>query len=82
MFAKLPMRGSIMSVYNSVTFEKEHDILHPEGVHGTCVGRAGSLLLTYGYRTTKIWNLSTGKCVKMAASPEGYIQPTSIVSSV
>ncbi|KAK1764260.1 YVTN repeat-like/Quino protein amine dehydrogenase [Phialemonium atrogriseum] len=66
-------------VYNSVTWEEERRIAHPERVSRIRVDAAGATLVSYGYKTTKLWSLSSGECVKTVANPAGRPRPHSIV---
>lgn len=51
-------------LYDSVLFEETaaSPIKHGERLYRLKINGAGTLLATYGYRTTKIWEVSTGTC--------------------
>ena len=55
--------GSVV-LYDSTTFEEiaASPIKHGERVYRMELNSAGTLLATYGYRTTKLWEVSTGTC--------------------
>ena len=55
--------GSVV-LYDSSTFEEvpTSPIKHGERVYRMELNSTGTLLATYGYRTTKIWEISTGIC--------------------
>lgn len=61
--AILASSGSVF-IYDSSTFEEAaaSPIKHGERVYRMELNSTGTLLATYGYRTTKIWEISTGKC--------------------
>ena len=60
--AILVSSGSVF-LYDSSTFEDatSSPIRHGERVYRMELNSTGTLLATYGYRTTKIWDTSTGK---------------------
>lgn len=51
-------------LYDSSIFEEAttSPIEHGERVYRMALNKTGTLLATYGYLTTKIWEISTGKC--------------------
>ena len=51
-------------IYDSSTFEEliASPIRHGERVYRIQLNSTGALLATYGYRSTRIWEVSTGKC--------------------
>ncbi|KAI0515458.1 NACHT and WD domain protein [Xylaria bambusicola] len=61
--AMLAVSGNVF-IYDSSTFEETsmNPINHHERVYRMELDRTASLLVTYGYRTTKIWELPDGKC--------------------
>ncbi|TGJ80510.1 hypothetical protein E0Z10_g8251 [Xylaria hypoxylon] len=61
--AMLAISGNVF-LYNSSTFEEPSisPVNHQERVYRMELDRAASLLVTYGYRTTKIWEIASGKC--------------------
>ena len=65
--------SGIVSIFDSTTFEEwpSSPIRHGERLFRMELNSTGMLLSTYGYRTTKVWDISTGKCklsVKNVAS--------------
>jgi WD40 repeat protein len=61
--AMLVNSGSVF-LYNSLTFQETDlsPINHKERIYRMEIDRAATQLVTYGYRTTKVWELSSGKC--------------------
>ena len=57
--------SSDILLYESSTFE-EHPmspIRHGERVYLIALNKSGTFVASYGYRTTKVWDLATGKCI-------------------
>ncbi|KAI0814572.1 NACHT and WD domain protein [Xylaria sp. FL0064] len=61
--AILSVSGSVF-LYDSSTFEETSisPVNHHERIYRMELDRAASLLVTYGYRTTKVWETCSGKC--------------------
>ncbi|GAW17446.1 hypothetical protein ANO14919_069030 [Xylariales sp. No.14919] len=61
--AMLAISGHVF-LYDSSTFEEASisPVTHHERVYRMEIDRAASLLVTYGYRTTKFWEVASGKC--------------------
>lgn len=74
--AILASSGSVF-IYDSSTFEEcsTSPIKHGERIYRMTLNVAGTLLATYGYRTTKIWDISTGKCQLTMANLEERPRP-------
>ena len=66
-------------VYNSVTWEEERRIEHPEYVSRIGVDAVGGTLASCGYKTTRLWSLASGECIKTVANPAGSHRPQSVV---
>jgi WD40 repeat protein len=66
-------------IYNAVTFELQRRITHPERVLTIQSNNIGDLLVTYGYMTTRLWNLTTGECLKTIQNPPRRPRPRSIL---
>ncbi|CAM1505167.1 Fc.00g108040.m01.CDS01 [Cosmosporella sp. VM-42] len=64
-------------IYESSTFEESitSPITHGERVYLLEVNSAGTLFATYGYRTTKIWETSTGECRLLITNIESRPRP-------
>lgn len=62
-------RQGLVFVFNSSTFERLRTISHPERILGIEVDKMGDNLLICGWKTTKVWSLATGDCVKTARNP-------------
>ena len=56
--------SGIVSIFDSTTFEESPSspIRHGERLFRMELNSTGTLLSTYGYRTTKVWDISAGKC--------------------
>jgi WD40 repeat protein len=60
--AVLTSGGSIV-LWGSVTFEEFRSVSHDEHIFTACFSENGDTLASYGYRTTKIWSVLTGKLI-------------------
>jgi len=65
------------SVFDTSLFEETatSPIRHGERTYMMKLNSSGTLLVTYGYKTTKIWNISTGDCIATVANPETRSRP-------
>jgi WD40 repeat protein len=66
-------------VYNSVTLEEEGCLTHPERVYKIQVDAVGEYLVSYGYKTTRVWTLADGECIKTVNNPTKRTRPQSIL---
>lgn len=68
--------GSVF-VYNSSTFDHRASspIKHGERLYRMQVNSKGTVLITYGYRTTKVWEVGTGTCTLSVANVEIGLRP-------
>lgn len=57
-FAVLGSNGIIV-VWDAISFEEKHRLLHQEHVSTICFSQNGDMLISCGFRSTKIWKLST-----------------------
>lgn len=71
--------SSRIIIYNSATFEEERRIDHPERVLSIQANSLGDVLLTYGYKTTRIWDMSTGDCLQVVNNPAKRPRPHTIL---
>lgn len=78
--AILASSGSIF-IYDSSTFEEAEasPIKHGERVYRMELNSTGTLLATYGYRTTKLWEISTGKCKMSVENIESRPRPLAML---
>lgn len=69
--AILGTRGKLshILVYHALTFEKQRRIVHPERVLSIQMNDAGNILVSYGYLTTRTWDVTTGDCLKVVKNP-------------
>jgi WD40 repeat protein len=68
-------------IYDSTTFEEapSSPIQHGERLFRMELNSNGTLLSTYGYRTTKVWDIPTGKCRLAVDNIESRPRPLSIL---
>ncbi|KAI4948558.1 hypothetical protein J4E91_005983 [Alternaria rosae] len=50
-------------------------VRHGERTYMLKLNSSGTLLVTYGYKTTKIWEISTGECIATVANPATRTRP-------
>lgn len=48
-------------LWNSTTCQRSSEIIHGEYLIAMCASNSGKLIATYGFRKTKIWDVSNGK---------------------
>ena len=72
--------GSVV-LYDSSTFEEvtASPINHGERVYRMELNGTGTLLATYGYRTTKVWEVSTGICRVSVENIESRPRPLTML---
>ncbi|KAK4097307.1 hypothetical protein N658DRAFT_500536 [Parathielavia hyrcaniae] len=68
-------------IYSSSTFEEQRRIAHPERVLSIQTNKLGDLLVSYGYITTRVWDVATGECVKTIKNPRKRPRPHTIMFS-
>ncbi|KAL2022188.1 hypothetical protein VTK56DRAFT_6017 [Thermocarpiscus australiensis] len=66
-------------IYNSSTFEEQRRVAHPERVLSIQANKLGDMIVSYGYATTRVWNVSTGDCLKTIKNPRKRPRPHSII---
>ena len=69
----------IVLLYYASTCEENRRIKHGERVLKIHLNLAGTLLVTYGYLTTKVWDLPTGRCVLSTPNPVDRPRPHTII---
>ncbi|PMD32251.1 YVTN repeat-like/Quino protein amine dehydrogenase [Hyaloscypha variabilis F] len=72
-------KSSCIYIYNSATFEEQRRITHPERVFMIQVNKLGDRLVSYGYTTTRVWNLATGDCIKLVDNPRKRPRPQTLL---
>ena len=60
---------STVSVWNSSTFAEVCTLYHREPVTALCLNLNGSMLATYGLRSTKLWSLPSGQVLSSTPNP-------------
>lgn len=78
--AILASSGSVF-IYDSSIYEEAaaSPIKHGERVYRFELNSTATLLATYGYRTTKIWEISTGKCKLSVANLASRPRPLAML---
>ena len=66
--AVLTSVGTVI-IFDVLTFERIHTLSHQEYCFTMCFDRAGDQLATYGFRTTKIWNVVSGYLTNTIPNP-------------
>lgn len=72
-------KSSHIIIYNSATFEEQRRITHPERVFSIQVNKLGDLLVSYGYMTTRVWDMATGDCIKTVKNPAKRPRPQTLL---
>jgi WD40 repeat protein len=78
--AVLAAPGNI-HIYDAADFResKGSPVQHRERVDRVQMNKTASLLVSYGYRTTKIWNVSSGDCILSVDSVESKTRPLTML---
>ncbi|KAL4923585.1 uncharacterized protein BDV17DRAFT_296216 [Aspergillus undulatus] len=73
-------KGEVFLYYSS-DFEEVNSspIRHGENMYRMALNSAGTQLVTYGYKTTKIWEISTGRCTLAVRNLESRPRPLAIL---
>lgn len=68
-------------IYEASDFRetKGSPIQHGERVDRIQLNKTATLLASYGYRTLKVWNVSTGECILSVASVESKTRPLAML---
>lgn len=72
-------KSSHIIMYNSATFEEQRRITHPERVFSIQINKLGDLLVSYGYMTTRVWDMTTGECIKTVTNPAKRPRPQTLL---
>lgn len=72
-------KSSHIIIYNSATFEEQRRITHSERVFSIQVNTLGDLLVSYGYMTTRVWDMATGNCIKVVKNPAKRPRPQTLL---
>ena len=65
-------------VYGEKSFDELHQLQHGERIRLMQVNSNGTLLVTYGFASTRVWNVSIGKCIASASNPVRSTRPQSM----
>ncbi|KAJ3578212.1 hypothetical protein NPX13_g2351 [Xylaria arbuscula] len=71
-------KSGCVIIHRAATFEEQRRITHPERVFKIQLNKLGSLLVSYGYLTTRVWDISTGECMKMVKNPPKRPRPQTL----
>lgn len=74
-------KTSQVIIYSSTTFEEQLRVTHPERVLSIQANKLGNLLVSYGYATTKVWNVTNGECIKTVKNPAKRPRPHTMLFS-
>ncbi len=66
-------------IYSSSTFEEQRRISHPERVLSIQANKLGDMIVSYGYATTRVWDVATGDCLKTIKNPRKRPRPHTIM---
>ncbi|KAK7710211.1 hypothetical protein SLS64_005795 [Diaporthe eres] len=72
---------STVVIYHASTFQQARRLDIGERVRKMQINSLGTLVVTCGIRTTKVWNIAAGTCVTTAASPRSRPRPMTITFS-
>lgn len=72
--------GTVL-IYNSTTLDHHATgpIKHGEYLWKMQTNSKGTTLVTYGYRTTKLWQVSSGACTATVGNPETGLRPLAML---
>ena len=72
--------GSVL-LYDAATFEESaiSPVRHGERIYRMELNSTGTLLATYGYLTTKVWEISTGSCILSAKNVDSRPRPLAML---
>ena len=71
--------SGIVILYYASTCAEYRRIQHNERVLRICLNLSSTLLVTYGFLTTKIWDPATGRCITSVQNPVNRPRPHTIV---
>lgn len=69
---------STIFIYHSSTYQEVRALKLGQKLLSMKMDRSGSLLVTSGFSSTHVWNLTTGDCVACALNPPGLPRPKGI----
>ncbi|KAK4238066.1 hypothetical protein C8A03DRAFT_44164 [Achaetomium macrosporum] len=78
----LTRNTSQIIIYSSATLEELRRLSHPERVLAIQANKLGDMLVSYGYATTRVWDVATGDCLKVIRNPPERPRPHSIIFKV
>lgn len=72
-------KTSTIVTYSDATLQEQQRMIHPERVFMIQVNKLGTLLVSYGYRTTRLWNNATGECIRVVNNPYALPRPKALM---
>jgi WD40 repeat protein len=79
--ADLENMASTVVIYHASTFQPARRLDFGERIRKIQINSLGTLIVTCGLRTVKVWNVATGSCVTTAASPRSRPRPMTVAFS-
>ncbi|TPX17323.1 uncharacterized protein E0L32_012210 [Thyridium curvatum] len=64
---------------SAYSFEEERRLNHGERVHRIQVDKTNTHLLSYGRKTTKVWDIPSGECLTTLENPSNRPRPHSVI---
>ena len=58
-----------IALWNALTFEKFRTFVHQEHIFSICFSDSGNEMASYGFKTTIIWNVSSGQQISSVVNP-------------
>jgi WD40 repeat protein len=71
-------QSSFILIYCAAKLEEQLVLGHPEHVSKIQVNKLGSLLVSYGYLTTRLWSTETGNCLRIVKNTPQASSPYTI----
>lgn len=72
-------KSSTIIIYNALTFDKQRRLIHHERVFSVQLNQLGSLLMSYGYLTIRVWDVATGNCIRVIKNPPKRPRPQTMI---
>ena len=65
----IAMSNGLISLYDSSTFQKTHVLPHRENVCAINFTANGDKIVTYGFKTTRVWDVASGRQIHQVENP-------------
>lgn len=76
--SEISSNTSTVFLFSAATFQQLRRISLEEKLRKTKFNSLGTLMVTIGLSTTKVWDLQTGKCINIASNPRGRPRPQTV----